>query len=230
MTQPTGIHHLAISTNDTKAQITFCTQVLGMELVALYWMHGVDRAFHSFLRLNDQCSLTFVEMAGRDKVPGQLGLSHAANAGSPSAAGTMQHVAFRVDTLDALLAMRDRIRSHGVPVFGPIDHGMCHSIYFAGPEGLNLEVATSAAPIAAEAWIDPEVVALCGIDADELAAMKKPGAFTRPDAPVPQPAYDPAKPHLRYPEDVYARMLSVPDDAYAAARSYNQPPVKAPAA
>ena len=30
------------------------TDKLGMELVALYWMHGVDNTFHRFLRLNDE--------------------------------------------------------------------------------------------------------------------------------------------------------------------------------
>ena len=59
-------------------------------------------------------------------------------------------------------ALRDRIRSRGVNVIGPLDHGMCHSIYFAGPEDLSLEIATSAAPIDARAWIDPEVVKLAG--------------------------------------------------------------------
>ena len=37
-----GLHHLAICTADMKAQIAFFTDKLGMELVALYWMHGVE--------------------------------------------------------------------------------------------------------------------------------------------------------------------------------------------
>jgi catechol-2,3-dioxygenase len=27
-----------------------------------------------------------------------------------------------------------------VPVFGPIDHGFCHSVYFFDPNGLALEI------------------------------------------------------------------------------------------
>ncbi len=38
-----GLHHLAISTADIKSQIDFFTDKLGMELVALYWMHGAKR-------------------------------------------------------------------------------------------------------------------------------------------------------------------------------------------
>ena len=40
---PNGVHHLAICTKDIKSQIEFYTQVVGMDLCALYWMHGVDR-------------------------------------------------------------------------------------------------------------------------------------------------------------------------------------------
>jgi catechol-2,3-dioxygenase len=55
----------------------------------------------------------------------------------------MQHVAFNVDGIEDLLAMRDRIRNRGLNVFGPLNHGLCHSIYFAGPEHLSLEIATA---------------------------------------------------------------------------------------
>ena len=70
------------------------------------------------------------------------GVSHAGNSGAPVTAGAMQHVALHVDTLDELLTMRDRIRSRGVQVMGPIDHGFVQSFYFAGPENLSLEVCT----------------------------------------------------------------------------------------
>ena len=52
MTRPNGVHHLAICTAHMKEQIAFFTDVLGMELVALYWMHGVEGTWHGFLRLN----------------------------------------------------------------------------------------------------------------------------------------------------------------------------------
>ena len=67
-------------------------------------------------------------------------MSHAGNPGGVVTAGAMQHVALHVDDLDELLTMRDRIRSRGIQVMGPIDDGFVQSIYFAGPEGLSLEV------------------------------------------------------------------------------------------
>ena len=42
MSGPNGVHHLAISTADVKQQLEFFTDVLGTELKALYWMHGVE--------------------------------------------------------------------------------------------------------------------------------------------------------------------------------------------
>ena len=44
MTTVNGVHHLAIATKDIKSQIKFFNDVLGCELVALYWMHGVEGA------------------------------------------------------------------------------------------------------------------------------------------------------------------------------------------
>ena len=48
MTKPDSLHHLAITTADIKTQIAFFSDVLGTELVALYWMHGVKGAWHGF--------------------------------------------------------------------------------------------------------------------------------------------------------------------------------------
>jgi catechol 2,3-dioxygenase-like lactoylglutathione lyase family enzyme len=168
---PNGIHHLAICTKDIKAQIEFFTDVLGCELKALYWMHGVEGAWHGFLQLNESSYIAFVQTPEMANIEPISGVSHADNPGAPSAPGTMQHVAFSTETKDELLALRNRIRSRGVNVFGPLEHGMCSSIYFGGPEGLNLEIAWSSVGIDENAWIDPEVVALAGISLDELQSF-----------------------------------------------------------
>ena len=222
---PNGVHHLAVSTTDIKAQIAFFTDVLGGELKALYWMHGVPDTFHGFVELSGDCYVAFVQHP-KNTDERVLGLTHAGTAGGPVAAGTMQHVAFNVDTVDDLLALRDRIRSRGVVVFGPFDHGMCQSMYFAGPEGLCLEVATGR-EIDERAWIDPEVQALAGISDDELVGYTAPAAYAPGPTPVPQPGHDPSRPHLAYPPEVYARMLATPDAAFLHAVS-NAPPVAVP--
>ena len=227
MTRPNGVHHFAICTADIKAQIEYFTDVLGMELVALYWMHGVEGAWHGFLRLNDQCSIAFVQTPRIARIPAEIGRTHSGSPGGDCAPGTLQHLAFNVDSEAELLTMRDRIRSRGVDVFGHIDHGFCKSIYFAGPEHLTLEVSTSEHhAIDPEAWIDPEVVALAGISAEELERFKAPAAFTRPAAPVPQPAFDPARPHMAFAPHVYQKIFGATDAEIFARMSETRPPVK----
>jgi catechol 2,3-dioxygenase-like lactoylglutathione lyase family enzyme len=221
-----GVHHLAISTTNMKGQIEFFTEVMGMELVALYWMHGVKDAWHGFLKLNDHSYLAFVQMPKNADGRAEIGHSHAAGGGGPSAGGTMQHVSFNVDTLDELLEMRDRLRTNGVPVFGPLDHGMCHSIYFAGPEGLNLEVATSEEAIDRRLWIDPEVTALAGMSAEDVARYTAPKKPVTVDSPVPQPAFDATKPHIPMPKEVYEKVLAMSDEDYSTRFSVPEPPIK----
>ena len=225
MSKPNGIHHLAIATADIKRQIDFFTRVLGMELVALYWMHGVEAAWHGFLKLNDYSSIALVQSPDIAAVEPELGRTHAGNAGAACAPGTMQHLALNVDSVDQLLALRDRIRANGLNVFGPIDHGLCQSIYFAGLENMTLEIATSEAAIDARAWIDPEVVALAGISEEELTGYVSPPAFEAQGEPVPQPPADPGLPHMHIPEAVYQAMLAMSDEAYTAKRSQPEPPV-----
>jgi catechol 2,3-dioxygenase-like lactoylglutathione lyase family enzyme len=222
-----GIHHLAVATADIKKQIEFFSDVLGMELVALYWMHGVEGAWHGFLKLNDTCYLAFVQTPEVGKIERTLGVTHAGNGANPCAGGAMQHVAFNVDTEVELLALRDRIRSRGVTVMGPIDHGMCKSMYFAGPEDLSLEVATSEKAIDGRAWVDPEVVRLAGISDDELERYRSPAPSDPQGGSVPQPPFDPENPWMRgYPEALYKAMLATPDEVILERSSETEPPVR----
>lgn len=223
--QPNGVHHLAISTGDMRAQLEFFTDVLGGELKALYWMHGVDKTFHGFVKLNDASYVAFVQGPDTAGIEPVMGVSHAGSAAGPSAPGTMQHVAFNVDTLDDLLAMRDRIRDRGYNVFGPLDHGMCHSIYFAGPENLALEVATSEQPIDERAWIDPEVVGLCGIDDELLERLKTPRRFASSGGAVQNPPIDWSKPQLAMPKAALEAIMAMPDEQVTARLSESTPPV-----
>ncbi|MEE4301108.1 MAG: VOC family protein [Pseudomonadales bacterium] len=224
-----GLHHLAVCTADMKTQIEFFTDKLGMELVALYWMHGVPNTWHGFLRLGDESAIAFVHNPSIAALEAKAGETYAGNPGGASAPGTMQHLALRVADHDELLALRDRLRSKGVPVLGPVDHGMCVSCYFAGPENLSLELSYSNEPIDQEAWIDPEVVALAGIDAEELARYKRPAAFEDSGGAVPQPPLDAPGPHMsNYPEGVYEAVITAPDAAILNSVE-NRPPVRASA-
>lgn len=225
MSRVTHVHHLAASTADMAGVIEFCTQVLGMELVGLFDMHGVPGGSHCFLRLDDRSAMSFVFLPAMADIDEQLGVTHAGHGGDTSAPGTMQHLAFGVDSVDDLLAMRDRVRLHGYQVDGPIDHGFCRSIYFRGPEGMVLEISAWVDTIDPDHWIDPAVAERCGIDVDDLDRLRNPPTPEPTSTPVPQPAPDPAKPHLRYPPPVLEALASMTDDELTEAMSYAEPPV-----
>jgi catechol 2,3-dioxygenase-like lactoylglutathione lyase family enzyme len=225
MIKPNGVHHIAVMTADIKSQIAFFTDVLGCKLSAIFDMHGVPGAFHAFVHLNDHSYFSFVQMDDIGAIPATIGVTHAGTGAGKAAAGVTQHIAFSVASGDDLLAMRDRIRTKGVNVMGPIDHGVCQSIYFAGPEGMTLEVATSAVEMDQALWIDPKVLERVGISADEAERFKSPDPYNGAGGTVPQPPIDPMKPHQAYPEQMYKAMMALPDDVLGKMISYTQPPV-----
>jgi catechol 2,3-dioxygenase-like lactoylglutathione lyase family enzyme len=227
MIKPTGIHHIAIMTGAMKTQIEFFSDVLGCRLVAIFDMHGVPGGFHAFLHLDDHCSFSLVQLPGTGDIPIEVGKTHAGSGSGNSAPGTMQHLAFKVDNRADLLAMRDRIRYKGVNVIGPIDHGMCQSIYFAGPEQLTLEVAWSDVAIEPKRWIDPSVLAKIDVSTEEARRFAAPDHYSGEGGTVVQPPYDPEKPHPVMPAEIYQRILAAPDEAVWAMASYAEPPVPA---
>ncbi|MDA0822046.1 MAG: VOC family protein [Proteobacteria bacterium] len=223
-----GVHHIALMTSDVKPQIEFFSDVLGMELKALYWMHGVEGYFHAFMQLNETCSVAFVQSPQVKDIPVELGISHAGSPTNPCSPGTMQHLAFNCENDEELYNMRDRIRAKGVRVLGPLDHGFCKSIYFGGPENLVLEVSTSSGVgINENAWIDPEVVALNGISPEELERYKYPKGFDRAGEPVAQPAAGIGRPEYTNMDPKFAAAFDLPDEVVTAELSETTPPVKA---
>lgn len=224
MNRVEGLHHLALATANMKEQIEFFTDKLGMELVALYWMHGVENTWHGFLRLNDESSIAFVCNPDIENISVGIGETHAGHPGGNCARGTMQHLALRVKNHEELLAMRDRLRSKGVPVLGPTDHGFCVSIYFAGPEDLTLELSYSDAPIDHRTWIDPEVQALAGISDEELDRYTQSSDYADLGGAVTQPTLTSPGPHMTMPEGMYEMALSAPDE-FVWETSQNEPPI-----
>jgi catechol 2,3-dioxygenase-like lactoylglutathione lyase family enzyme len=224
MTQPNGIHHIAIMSADIRKHVEFFSTVMGCPLVALFEMHGVPGGLHAFLRLEHGCYFSIVQLPAAAGIPIEIGRTHSGTGANACAPGALQHVAFAVSSETALLSMRDRIRSHGVNVVGPLNHGFCKSLYFAGPDHLTLEIALSVKTIDPAQWIDPATLAAAGISSEEAEGYKAPAPYTgRPN--VAQPPYDPNKPHQAYPLDVYMAMLAKPDDVVGAQDAYSHPPV-----
>jgi hypothetical protein len=59
----------------------------------------------------------------------------------PNTPAWVQHIAFEVADLDALLAAKAHIEAQGIDVVGPTFHGIFRSIYFFDLNGHRLELA-----------------------------------------------------------------------------------------
>lgn len=220
-----GIHHLALSTKDMKGQIQFFSEVCGMELKGLFWMHGANGAFHCFLKLNDQSYLSFVQTPDMGEKKAVAGVSFASHMIAGAAPGAMQHVAFNVGTDAELFALRNRIRKAGYQVMGSIDHGISKSIYLNAPENILMEFTSAehGSELTADMWVDPECAKLCGFAEEELARYLRPAALELGGDPVPNPK-NPRIPFSSLPEEMRDTVLSLTDDELSAKMNYTIPP------
>lgn len=222
--QFSGVHHIAFITNNMKAQMEFFTQVVGMKLVGLFPMHGVEGASHCFIEAGEDSYLSFVEIEGK-KVDPVIGVTHAVDAGGEVAGGVMQHIAFKCDTMKEMLDLRDRLRSNGYAVFGPLDHGMSQSMYLGAPEGIHLEFSTvdTCAPVVAEDWVDPNTGAALEMSESDLARYMSPAAFSAQGGAVPQPAPESSVYPTPIPRPMFEALGHLSDAELAAAMSFEAP-------
>ena len=56
-------------------------------------------------------------------------------------ASQFDHLSLNLPDEDALLRLRDRLKSHGCEVTDVVDHGFLRSIYFSDPGGIALEAS-----------------------------------------------------------------------------------------
>ena len=126
------LNHAVLYVRDAARAAAFYTEVLGMEVVA-----DVDgRAV--FLRAADT------------ENHHDLGLfSLGADAPGPQRGRVgLYHLAWQVDTIDDLVAMREALTERGALV-GESDHGVSKSLYAVDPDGNELEVMWK---VPSEAW------------------------------------------------------------------------------
>ena len=133
-----GIHHVAYRCKDARETVDFYRNLLGMEFKLAMAENRVpstgepDPYMHVFLDAGMGNVLAFFELPnseemGRDeKTPIWV-----------------QHIAFEVASLDALLTAKTDIEHQGVDVLGPVNHGIFKSIYFFDPNGHRIELAAN---------------------------------------------------------------------------------------
>jgi catechol 2,3-dioxygenase-like lactoylglutathione lyase family enzyme len=128
-----GVNHLALITPDMDATVRFWHGVLGARLVATI---GTPEFRHYFFDIGYGNTVAFFEYSNEE-----LDL-YAKPAGVPYAkASQFDHLSLNLPDEEALLRLRDRLKSHDCEVTDVIDHGFIHSIYFSDPHGMALEAS-----------------------------------------------------------------------------------------
>ncbi len=130
------IHHVAYRCKDAKETVDWYTKHLGMTFVLAIAENEVpstkapDPYMHIFLDAGDGNVLAFFEL------PTQAPMDRDRN--TPA---WVQHLAMKVDSMETLVATKQRLESEGIEVIGPTDHTIFKSIYFFDPNGHRLELA-----------------------------------------------------------------------------------------
>jgi glyoxylase I family protein len=139
MTTPVAlsrIHHVAYRCKDAKATADWYAKVLGMEFTTAFAEDHVpstgeyDPYMHIFLDCGGGNVIAFFELPNQPEM-----------GKDPNTPAWVQHIAFEVSDLDALLAAKAHIEAQGIDVVGPTYHGIFRSIYFFDPNGHRLELA-----------------------------------------------------------------------------------------
>ena len=139
MKQPklNGVHHVAYRCKDAKETVEFYQQALGMSFQTAFAEDHVpstgayDPYMHVFLNAGNNNVLAFFEL------PNQPNMDRDIN--TPE---WVQHIAFRVETEEELVAAKAHLENLGLDVLGPTHHGIFKSIYFFDPSGHRIELAT----------------------------------------------------------------------------------------
>ena len=134
------LHHYAYRAKDAEETRRFYEDILGLPLYHIIQSDHVPSTgeycpyTHFFFRLQDGSFIAFFDLG--DDVACEP---------SPNTPAWVNHISFRVDTVDDLKAMKARLEAHGVEVLGITDHHIFDSIYFFDPNGVRLELTAQRA-------------------------------------------------------------------------------------
>jgi catechol 2,3-dioxygenase-like lactoylglutathione lyase family enzyme len=131
-----GVHHVAYRCKDAKQTVEWYRDHLDMDFVLAIAENEVpstkapDPYMHVFLDAGNGNVLAFFELPnspamGRDE----------------NTPGWVQHIAFKVASMDVLEAAKAKLVAAGIDVLGPVNHTIFKSIYFFDPNGHRLELA-----------------------------------------------------------------------------------------
>jgi glyoxylase I family protein len=130
------LHHAAFRCRDARETVDFYVDVLGLKFSHAMGEDHVPSTgaysphIHIFLQMEDGSCIAFFE------VPKDKG-----NMKDLEMPEWVQHFAFKVESVDVLLAEKERLEGLGIDVLGPTNHDdFILSIYFFDPSGHRLEL------------------------------------------------------------------------------------------
>jgi len=134
------LHHYAYRARDAEETRQFYEDILGLPLYHIIQSDHVPSTgeycpyTHFFFRLQDGSFIAFFDLGDDVKCEP-----------SPNTPPWVNHISFRVESMQALLDMKARLQARGIDVLGPTDHHIFHSIYFFDPNGIRLELTAQLA-------------------------------------------------------------------------------------
>ncbi len=143
------IHHVAYRCRDAKQTVEWYRKHLGMDFVLAIAEDNVpstgapDPYMHVFLDAGQGNVLAFFEL------PNSPAMGRDGN--TPE---WVQHIAFKVGSMDELLTAKAKLQDAGIEVIGPTEHTIFKSIYFFDPNGHRLELAVDTATPQMNAELD----------------------------------------------------------------------------
>jgi catechol 2,3-dioxygenase-like lactoylglutathione lyase family enzyme len=126
----TGINHLAMATGDMDSTIRFWRDLLGMRLIGGLGEPGFR---HYFFEISRTDTIAFFEWPGAKSVKRK---PHGEPVKGPI---VFDHIAFGMDSSEAVWELKDRLEAAEVECSNMIDHGFIHSIYAFDPNGIPIE-------------------------------------------------------------------------------------------
>lgn len=136
-----GLHHFAWRCRDGEETRRFWEDLLGLPMAHVIKSDHVPSTgefcpyVHLFFRMGDGSFIAFFDLGDDARAEP-----------SPNTPAWVNHIALRVDSMDALHAAKARLEAAGVDVLGVTDHGIIRSIYFFDPNGIRVELTTPTMP------------------------------------------------------------------------------------
>ena len=136
------MHHVAYRCRDAKETVAWYEKHLGMKFILAIAedqvpsTHEPNPYMHLFLDAGGGNILAFFELPGSPPM-----------GRDPNTPEWVQHIAFKVGSVDELARTKAKLEASGIDVIGITDHTIFQSIYFFDCNGHRLELAADTATI-----------------------------------------------------------------------------------